>query len=201
MIYRILKKSFDLFFALILLIVLSPLFLIIATLIKIDSMGSAFYHDQRIGKDGVPFRMYKFRTMVPDAHRKGGPSTALGDPRLTRIGRRLRKTKLDELPQLINILLGQMSFVGPRPQVKKYTDLYTKREKDILSVRPGLSDFASLHFFDMDAYLGSIHVDKKYAEEVEPKKNLLRLKYVDTKGIKTDLYILSKTLLRILMIK
>ena len=201
MIYKIHKKIFDLYLSLILIVLFSPLFFIIALLIKQDSCGPVFYKGERIGKNGVPFRMYKFRTMVPDADQKGGPSTALGDPRMTRIGRFLRKTKLDELPQLINILLGQMSFVGPRPQVKKYTDLYSEREKTILSVRPGLTDFASLHFFDMDAHLGSVEVDKKYAEEVEPKKNLLRLKYVNTKSIKTDLYILSKTLARILMMK
>jgi lipopolysaccharide/colanic/teichoic acid biosynthesis glycosyltransferase len=201
MIYKIHKKIFDLYLSLILIVLFSPLFFIIALLIKQDSCGPVFYKGERIGKNGVPFRMYKFRTMVPDADQKGGPSTALGDPRMTRIGRFLRKTKLDELPQLINILLGQMSFVGPRPQVKKYTDLYSEREKTILSVRPGLTDFASLHFFDMDAHLGSVEVDKKYAEEVEPKKNLLRLKYVNTKSIKTDLYILSKTVARILMMK
>ena len=201
MIYKIHKKIFDLYLSLILIVLFSPLFFIIALLIKQDSCGPVFYKGERIGKNGVPFRMYKFRTMVPDADQKGGPSTAIGDPRMTRIGRFLRKTKLDELPQLINILLGQMSFVGPRPQVKKYTDLYSEREKTILSVRPGLTDFASLHFFDMDAHLGSVEVDKKYAEEVEPKKNLLRLKYVNTKSIKTDLYILSKTLARILMMK
>lgn len=201
MIYKIHKKIFDLYLSLILIVLFSPLFFIIALLIKQDSCGPVFYKGERIGKNGVPFRMYKFRTMVPDADQKGGPSTALGDPRMTRIGRFLRKTKLDELPQLINILLGQMSFVGPRPQVKKYTDLYSEREKTILSVRPGLTDFASLHFFDMDAHLGSVEVDKKYAEEVEPKKNLLRLKYVNTKSIKTDIYILSKTLARILMMK
>lgn len=201
MIYKIIKKIFDLYLSLILILFFSPLFFIIALLIKQDSCGPVFYKGERIGKNGVPFRMYKFRTMVPDADQKGGPSTALGDPRMTRIGRFLRKTKLDELPQLINILLGQMSFVGPRPQVKKYTDLYSENEKTILSVRPGLTDFASLHFFDMDAHLGSVEVDKKYADEVEPKKNLLRLKYVNTKSIKTDLYILSKTLARILVMK
>jgi len=144
----------------------------------------------------MPFRMYKFRTMVPDADQKGGPSTAYADPRMTKAGKILRKTKFDELPQLINIFRGQMSFVGPRPQVKKYTDLYTNEEKIILSVLPGLTDFASLEYFNMDAHLGSGDIDEKYAKEVEPKKNLLRIKYVQEKGVKTDLYILIKTALR-----
>lgn len=201
MIYCVFKKIFDLLISLILLFLLAPLFLVLAILIKRDSSGPAFYLGERIGKNGVPFWMIKFRTMVIDADKKGGPSTALGDPRMTRIGRYLRKTKLDELPQLINILFGEMSFIGPRPQVKKYTDLYTESETAILSVRPGLSDFASLYFFDMDAHLGSNNVDQKYADEVEPKKNLLRLKYVNTRGIKTDSYIFFKTLLRIFIFK
>jgi len=200
-IYCVFKKIFDLLISLILLFLLAPLFLVLAILIKRDSSGPAFYLGERIGKNGVPFWMIKFRTMVIDADKKGGPSTALGDPRMTRIGRYLRKTKLDELPQLINILFGEMSFIGPRPQVKKYTDLYTESETAILSVRPGLSDFASLYFFDMDAHLGSNNVDQKYADEVEPKKNLLRLKYVNTRGIKTDSYIFFKTLLRIFIFK
>jgi lipopolysaccharide/colanic/teichoic acid biosynthesis glycosyltransferase len=194
--YRMFKRICDISLSLILLAILSPLLFLIAVFIKLDSFGPIFYQGERTGKDGVPFRMCKFRTMVPDADLKGGPSTALGDPRLTRIGRFLRKAKLDELPQLINILQGQMSFVGPRPQVKKYTDLYNEKEKAILSVKPGLTDFASLYFFDMDAHLGSLNVDKKYAQEVEPKKNLLRIQYVKEKGVKTDFYILIKTALR-----
>ena len=190
------KRICDISLSLILLAILSPLLFCIAVLIKLDSFGPIFYQGERTGKDGVSFRMCKFRTMVPDADLKGGPSTALGDPRLTRIGRFLRKAKLDELPQLINILQGQMSFVGPRPQVKKYTDLYNEKEKAILSVKPGLTDFASLYFFDMDAHLGSLNVDKKYAQEVEPKKNLLRIQYVKERGVKTDFYILIKTALR-----
>ena len=190
------KRICDISLSLILLAILSPLLFCIAVLIKLDSFGPIFYQGERTGKDGVSFRMCKFRTMVPDADLKGGPSTALGDPRITRIGRFLRKAKLDELPQLINILQGQMSFVGPRPQVKKYTDLYNEKEKAILSVKPGLTDFASLYFFDMDAHLGSLNVDKKYAQEVEPKKNLLRIQYVKERGVKTDFYILIKTALR-----
>jgi len=194
MIYGILKRAFDFLFALLILIVLSPIFLVVAIMFKRDSVGPVFYQGQRTGRNGAPFFMYKFRTMVPDADLKGGPSTALRDPRLTKIGRKLRKTKLDELPQLFNIVKGEMSFVGPRPQVKKYTDLYNRQEIMILSVRPGLTDFASLHFFDMDARLGECNVDKKYAEEVEPQKNLLRLEYIKKRGIKTDLSILVKTI-------
>ena len=201
MIYALFKRAFDFFLALISLVFLSPLFLVTAALIKRDSAGPVFYQGQRTGRNGIPFFMYKFRTMVPDAENRGGPSTALGDPRLTKIGRMLRRTKLDELPQLINIVKGEMSFVGPRPQVKQYTDLYSGQEMLILSVRPGLTDFASLQFFDMDAHLGEIDVDKKYAEEVEPAKNILRLEYVKNRGFKTDFNILVKTFLRFLGVR
>jgi len=201
MIYGFLKRAFDFCFALTFLVILSPLFLLVAALIRADSYGPVLYQAERTGKKGVSFRMYKFRTMSPDADLKGGPSTALNDPRMTRVGRFLRKSKVDELPQLINIFFGQMSFVGPRPQVRKYTDLYSEEEKAILSVKPGLTHFASIYFFDMDTHLGNVNVDKKYAQEVEPQKNLLRLKYVNEKGIKTDLSILVKTFFRFLGIR
>jgi lipopolysaccharide/colanic/teichoic acid biosynthesis glycosyltransferase len=135
--------------------------------------------------------------MVADAELLGGPSTALNDPRFTSIGRLLRKYKLDELPQLINILKGEMSIVGPRPQVEKYTKLYTGENTAILSVRPGLTDYASIHFMDMDATLGNEDVDRKYLEEVEPYKNQLRVKYVKEQSFRTDMEILIRTVFKL----
>jgi len=171
-----------------------PFFVVIAAAIKLTSAGPVFYRGVRTGLNGKPFRIYKFRTMVSDAERVGGPSTGLNDPRITPIGRFLRKHKMDEIPQFINVLKGEMSLVGPRPQVERYTKLYKGEEKIILSVRPGLTDYASIHFIDMDATLGDGDVDRKYLEEVEPQKNALRIRYVKEQSFFTDLKILFKTI-------
>lgn len=196
-----LKRSFDLFFSVIALIGFAPLLLILAVLIKWDSPGPIFYRGVRTGFHGKPFRIYKFRTMVPDAERRGGPSTALDDPRITRIGGFLRKYKIDELPQLLNIVRGEMSFVGPRPQVERYTRMYTPEEQIILSVRPGLTDYASIHFIHLDALLGNEDVDEKYLRDVEPEKNRLRIQYARNPSFRTDLKILYLTLCRLLKIR
>jgi lipopolysaccharide/colanic/teichoic acid biosynthesis glycosyltransferase len=139
--------------------------------------------------------------MVVDAEKIGGPSTALNDPRLTKIGKFLRKYKFDELPQLFNVFKGDMSLVGPRPQVEKYTNLYLEEEKIILSVRPGITDYASIHFINLDAVLGDENVDEKYMREIEPVKNLLRIKYAREHNLATDLIILWMTFLQMLKIK
>jgi len=133
--------------------------------------------------------------MVVNAEKVGGPSTALNDPRLTKIGKFLRKYKFDELPQLINILLGEMSFVGPRPQVEQYTRLYNEEEKIILSVRPGLTDYASIKFVNLDEILGDGEVDEKYFRQVEPEKNKLRIRYVKECSLWVDLKIIVQTLI------
>lgn len=195
------KRSFDLVFSVIALAGVSPLLLILAAVIKRDSPGPVFYRGVRTGLHGKPFRIYKFRTMVPDAERMGGPSTALDDPRVTRIGRFLRKYKIDELPQLLNIVRGEMSFVGPRPQVERYTRLYTPAEQIILSVKPGLTDYASIHFIHLDAILGNEDVDEKYLRDVEPEKNRLRIQYARNPSFRTDLKILYLTLCRLLKIR
>ena len=198
LVYAPAKRVFDFVVSLGALLFFSPVLLIVYVCVRIDSPGGAFYIGQRTGVGGRPFGMYKFRTMVLNAESIGGPSTALNDPRLTRIGRFLRKSKLDELPQLFNILRGDMSFVGPRPQVARYTDLYNQEELKILTVRPGLTDYASIHFVDMDQALGSTDVDAKYLEHVEPVKNKLRLKYVHDMSLRTDLSILAMTMLALL---
>src|SRR3990172_4554371 len=148
------KKLFDTIASLIGLALFAPLIIAVGIAIKITSPGPVFYRGTRTGLHGNPFKIYKFRTMVDNAEKMGGPSTAHNDKRLTRLGRILRKYKIDELPQLINILKGEVSFVGPRPQVEKYTKLYNGEEKIILSVRPGLTDYASIRFINLDKILG-----------------------------------------------
>ena len=199
--YPVTKKITDVLTAAVGLAMASPLLLAVAILVKTTSPGSVFYRGIRTGKNGVPFRIMKFRTMVTDAESVGGPSTALNDPRLTRIGKFLRKYKLDELPQLINVLVGDMSLVGPRPQVRQYTDLYTGEERLILTVRPGLTDYASLRFINLDQILGDDNVDEKYLKEVEPAKNSLRIEYVKKRCLTEDLRILFMTVLQLLKIR
>ncbi len=193
------KRLFDIIFSVVALVFLAPLFILIAILIKIGSPGGVFYRGIRVGRNGKLFRIFKFRTMVVDAEQKGGYSTSYNDHRLTSIGSFLRRYKIDELPQFINVFLGQMSIVGPRPQVKFYTDKYGPKELPILSVKPGITDFASLKFYNLAQTLGEgKDVDDKYSLEVEPIKNELRLEYVRKQGFKTDMTIITKTVARIL---
>jgi lipopolysaccharide/colanic/teichoic acid biosynthesis glycosyltransferase len=188
------KRIFDLLFSFVGLIVLSPLILMIAAFIKLESKGPVLYKGVRVGKDGQPFRMHKFRTMVVNADQLGGPSTADDDSRLTRAGKILRKFKLDELPQLINVFKGEMSFVGPRPEVKHYVDMFNEEEKSILSVRPGITDWASLWNSDEGALLaGSPDPEKTYMEEIRPEKIRLQLEYVKKHSFWTDIKIIFWT--------
>ena len=187
--------------SLIALIVLSPVLVFLALIIKCESRGPIFYRGIRSGLNGTPFRILKFRTMVPDAEKIGGPSTGLNDPRLTRTGAFLRKYKLDELPQFINVLSGTMSIVGPRPQVEQYTKLYNDEEKVILSVKPGITDYASLHFINLDQLLGDHNVDDRYRQEIEPVKNRLRIKYATEQSFLVDCKIILHTILRVLKIE
>lgn len=187
------KTIFDIFFSVSALAVLLPLIVLISLVVKLTSPGDIFYKGTRAGKNNVNFKIYKFRTMIQDAEDVGGHSTALNDFRLTKIGRFLRKYKLDELPQFINVIKGDMSLVGPRPQVTYYTNQYKNEMKLILSVKPGLTDLASLYFLDMDEILGTANVDDKYANEIEPIKNQLRLRYVKEQNFILDIRILLET--------
>ncbi len=190
-----LKRLFDFIFSLIGLTLLSPFLLIIALLIKFNDRGPALYKGVRAGHKGKPFKMLKFRTMVLNAEKIGASSTADDDPRITKIGKFLRKYKFDELPQLINILKGEMSFVGPRPQVKWAVDLYNQEEKQILSVRPGITDFASLKFPNEGEILkGSCDPDKDYMKKIHPEKTRLQLEYIKKHSFWLDLKIILKTL-------
>ena len=195
--YPLFKRGIDVLACLASMPVVLPVVGSIAVLIKLDSSGPVFYTPLRCGRYGQPFRMYKFRTMVPDADRLGGYSTALRDPRITRLGRFLRKYKLDEVPQLLNVLKGDMSLVGPRPEILTYTSWYKGEEKLILTVRPGITDFSSVRFRDLQQRLGECDVDRVFEEQVLPIKNRLRIKYVREQSLSTDLKILFMTLVKI----
>lgn len=195
------KRVFDLTASLCMLAFLCPFLIIIVIFIQIQSPGPIFYRGIRTGLYGKPFRIFKFRTMVVNAEKMGGPSTALNDPRLTPIGRILRKYKLDELPQLINVLKSEMSVVGPRPQVEEYTKLYNEEEKIVLTVKPGLTDYASVRFINLDQILGNEKVDEKYLKEIEPEKNRLRIKYARDHNFLIDCKLIFITLLQIFRIR
>ena len=198
MIYSIAKRLTDIGLSAAALLILAPVLLLIAALIKVGSPGPVFYRGVRAGRNGRVFQILKFRSMVVDAERKGGFSTAIDDPRLTSTGKFIRRYKLDELPQFINVLVGDMSLVGPRPQVLFYTNKYVGDELLILSVRPGITDFASLYFSDMDSVLGTGDVDSRYLAEVEPIKNKLRLRYVMEQSYILDIRILIETAFKLI---
>lgn len=193
------KRLFDTIAVLVGLIVTAPLFLFIAVAIKLDSNGPVLYNGVRVGKDGKSFRMHKFRSMVQNADQIGGPSTAGDDPRLTRMGKFLKKFQLDELPQLFNVLKGEMSLVGPRPEVPYYVDMMTEEEKRvILSVRPGMTDWASLwNFHEGEILQGSPDPEKTYQEKIRPEKIRLQMKYVKERSFATDLTIIFQTIAKI----
>ena len=189
--YEALKRTFDVVTAAVALIVLAPLLVGIALLIKIGSRGPVFYRGHRAGRNGRPFRMWKFRTMVVNADRLGGPSTSADDPRLTGVGRVLRWYKLDEMPQLISVLQGHMSFVGPRPEVLSEVEQYTEEERELLTVVPGLIDYASMKFHNEEEILrGSADPHRTYLEKVRPEKIRLGLQYVRTRSFRGDMRIL-----------
>jgi lipopolysaccharide/colanic/teichoic acid biosynthesis glycosyltransferase len=192
------KRIFDILAAATGVVLLSPLMLLIAIIVKIDSRGPVFYRGIRSGKNGRVFRIMKYRSMVVDAEMLGGFSTAKNDFRVTRIGRYLRRYKLDELPQLLNVLKGEMSIVGPRPEVPAYTSLYSGDELMILTVRPGITDYSSIRFSQLDQVLGENDADKVYEETVRPIKNALRIKYVKEKSFCGDISIIFRTILKIM---
>lgn len=192
------KRLFDFFVALFGLIVFSPILLAVALWIKLDSPGPVFYRGERTGKGGKMFRIFKFRSMVVNADKIGGPSTADTDSRITKSGKFVRKWKLDEIPQFMNVLVGDMSFVGPRPEVKKYTDMYTDAEKPILDLRPGITDWASIWNSDEGAILAGLDdPDKGYEDYIRPGKLKLQLFYRQTHNLATDIKILLYTARRI----
>ena len=192
------KRIFDLILSLMALIILSPVFVIIGLWVVLESRGGMFFRQERMGKDFRIFKLYKFRSMRPGSDAKGLLTIGGRDPRITRSGYFIRKYKVDELPQLINILKGDMSLVGPRPEVKRYTDMYNETQKQVLSVRPGLTDYASiLYFNESDLLSQSANPEKTYIEEIMPAKLALNMKYIREQNFKTDLSIIAKTIQRI----
>jgi lipopolysaccharide/colanic/teichoic acid biosynthesis glycosyltransferase len=190
-----LKRIFDIIFSLLGLFVLSPILLGLTFLIKKEDGGPVFYRGVRVGKDSKLFKIFKFRTMVVNAEKIGGPSTADDDPRITKVGNFIRKHKLDELPQLINVLKGEMSFVGPRPEVQYYVDMFSEEERSILTVRPGITDWASIWNPDEGAILaGSPDPEKTYMEKIRPEKIRLQLKYARERSFWVDIKIIFVTL-------
>lgn len=191
---RYIKRLLDLSIAGTALLFLWPLYLILGVLIVAEDGFPVFYRAERGEYLGRPFKICKFRSMVKNADKIGGGTTALHDPRITKMGNFLRKTKLDEIPQLGQVLQGKMSLVGPRPELPKYVSRYKGREQDILQVRPGITDFSSIAFINLDEIVGSENADEMYEKYVLKKKNELRIKYAHTVSFTTDVYILFKTL-------
>lgn len=187
------RRAFDIFVSLAGLIALSPLFLLLAVIIKIDSPGPVFYRATRVGLNGKEFRLYKFRSMVADAGKLGPGITASGDTRVTSVGRLLRKTKIDELPQLINVLKGEMCLVGPRPEDPRYVMLYSPDQKRILRVCPGLTSPASLTFRNEEQMLAGADWEARYIHDVMPSKIEIDIQYFDNRTFIGDLLLVVKT--------
>lgn len=172
-------RFFDIIFSIIGLVILSPLFIVLYLLIRIESKGGGFYSQERIGKNGKPFKLYKFRSMRIGSDKKGLITIGEKDNRITKTGFILRKYKLDELPQLWNVFIGDMSLVGPRPEVKKYTDLYAEEQKQVLQVRPGITDWASIKYVDENKILGEAKdPDEAYVNLIMPNKIKLNMVYI-----------------------
>lgn len=189
------KRLFDIIFSFLGLIIASPILLATAILIKRDSKGPVFYMGVRIGKNGKPFRIFKLRTMILDADKKGGPSTSADDLRLTKIGNFLKKYQLDELPQLINVLAGEMSFVGPRPEVPSEVESFdTETKRIILSIKPGMTSSATLaNPHEGEVLRGSEDPHKTYCEKIKPEKIRLNLEYIKNRSMWLDIKIIMKT--------
>ncbi len=196
------KRIFDLIFAVPGLIVLLPFFIIVAVWVKMDSPGPVFYRQERVGRSGKLFRIYKFRTMVVDADKIGGAITVGEDPRITRLGAVLRKYKLDELPQLINVLKGQMSLVGPRPEVPRYVNMYTAEQRAVLELVPGITDPASIKYRNENELLAAatdadgMEVDPEhiYVYKIMPDKIRINLEYAAKSNVASDFRIIIKTI-------
>ena len=189
----------DIVFSAVGLLLLSPLFLIVYVLIRCESKGGGFYCQQRVGKDGRLFGLYKFRSMRTGSDKKGLITVGGHDSRITRMGYFIRKYKIDELPQLWNVLKGDMSLVGPRPEVKKYVDLYTEEQRRVLSVRPGITDYASIEYVDENEILGNADdPDRVYVEEIMPAKIKLNMRYIENRNLNEYFKIIGLTFINIL---
>ena len=197
------KRLFDILFSGLGLIILSPFFLALAIWIKKDSPGPVFYRGVRMGRNWKTFRIFKFRSMVQDAEKIGGPSSREGDPRMTKSGLFIRKWKLDEFPQIINVFLGDMSLVGPRPEVVEYANMYKGKERIVYTIKPGIIDYASLwnsHEEEMLAKAKSTEeTEKIYLEKIRPEKVRLQMKYVKDMSLWTDIKLIFITLKKVFL--
>ncbi len=190
-----LKRLFDILFSLVLIIILLPLFVIMAVLVKLDSKGPVFYLQTRVGKGGKDFKLFKYRTMYVDADKRGLLTVGHRDNRITKAGYYLRKYKVDELPQLFNVIKGDMSVVGPRPEVRKYVDLYNKEQQKVVSIQPGITDYASIEFVNENELLKNADdPEQLYIHEIMPKKLDLNLKYIENRHFFKDLKIILLTI-------
>ena len=192
------KRWIGLFLATILILILWPFYFIIAAAVVIEDGLPIFYRPQRGGYNDKTFRIFKFRSMVKNADKIGGGTTALNDPRITKVGNFLRKTKLDETPQLFNIIAGNMSFIGPRPELLRYVEQYEGEEKLIMQVRPGITDFSSVEFINLDEVVGSGNADEMYEKYVLKRKNKLRIKYAKEVSFGTDCKLFFNTVWRVI---
>jgi len=194
-----LKRLLDVVISLSGLVLFFPLFLLIAVFIKLDSKGPIFFRQERVGQDFKQFRIYKFRTMNLEGYLAGSMITVQGDGRITRVGRILRKTKTDELPQFINVLKGEMSIVGPRPEIPKYVDMFERDYIEILKIRPGITDYAAIEFSDEESILAKYDdPEKGYREEVLPRKIVLYNKYLKERDFWVDMKIIGMTIAKLL---
>lgn len=194
---RVIKRILDFVLALIGTVIVTPVILIVGIFLVLEDGFPVFYTPLRGGYHGKPFHIIKLRTMYRDADKYGG-TTALNDPRITHVGRYLRKLKIDELPQIFNVLTGTMSFIGPRPELLQYTEAYQGEEKLILEVRPGITDFSSIEFIDLDEIVGAENADEMYEKYVLQKKNQLRIRYAREVSFWTDARLFGKTVLAVL---
>ena len=193
------KRLFDILVSTIILLIFLPFGIIIALLVSLESKGGPFYIQQRVGRYGKPFGLFKFRPMRKNADKEGKLTVGMRDRRITTVGYALRRTKLDEFPQFLNVLFGQMSIVGPRPEVQEYVDYYNEDQRKILDVRPGITDYASLEYFDENKLLGeSENPQKTYIEEIMPAKIKLNKKYLERPTIGHDIQIMWKTFVKII---
>jgi lipopolysaccharide/colanic/teichoic acid biosynthesis glycosyltransferase len=191
----LLKRLFDIVCSLIGILILSPFFILIILLVIVTSGFPVFYLQTRVGKNNIDFKLFKFRTMKMNADKQGLLTVGGRDPRITALGYYLRKFKLDELPQLFNVLFGSMSLVGPRPEVRKYVDLYSEEQKKVLSVKPGITDYASIDYINENELLAkSADPEQTYIKEIMPAKLDLNIKYIHDASLGTDLKIIFRTL-------
>lgn len=193
------KRAFDFLFSLFILVLFFPIGFVISILILFSSPGGIFYMQERIGRQGFPFKLYKFRSMRIDADQSGKLTVGMKDPRITQVGIFIRKYKLDEFPQFINVLRGEMSIVGPRPEVREFVALYTDTQKKVLEVKPGITDYASIEYFNENELLAASDDPKKtYIEDIMPDKLKINQKYLANPTLSHDLKIIFKTILRVL---